>query len=38
MTDDDRPSHRQSNQTTPALLVSGAFVPLLAMAALWAFG
>ena len=34
MSDDDRPSHR-SNQTTPALLFSGAFVPLLAMAALW---
>jgi len=38
MTVNDRPSHRQANQTTPVLLISGAFVPLLAMAAVWAFG
>ena len=38
MTNDDKPSHRQANQTTPVLLISVAFVPLLSMAAVWAFG
>jgi nitrate reductase NapE component len=36
--DDDKPSHRQANETTPVLLVSVAFVPLLSMAAVWALG
>jgi hypothetical protein len=34
----DRPSHRQANRTTPVLLISTAFVPLLAMAGLWVLG
>jgi hypothetical protein len=38
MTDDDRPSLRRANRTTPVLLVSVAFVPLLSMAAVWVFG
>jgi hypothetical protein len=38
MTDNDRPSHRQANRTTPVLLISTAFVPLLAMAGLWVLG
>lgn len=38
MTDDDRPSHRQANKTTPKLLVCIAFVPTLVMVGLWAFG
>ncbi len=35
---DDRPSHRQRNETTPALLISLASMPLVVMGALWVFG
>jgi hypothetical protein len=36
--DDDRPYRREANETTPVLLASVAFLPLLSMAAVWAFG
>jgi hypothetical protein len=35
---DDRPSNRGRNETTPALLISIASMPLVVMGALWVFG